>query len=136
MRRVARIGETPKTCASEAAASASGRRTFQRLAFIYFSFDKLFPEPTVGVEQLDADASLAVKIVDPRSVYFGAQFTTGRGHECDSRSHRHIYVDNDRRAAVTDLRRRGLRLKSISGFVLTFNVQGKLDRNSGTAWPL
>src|SRR5215213_3236938 len=38
MRRAARIGETPRTHASEAALSASCSRTIQRLAFINFYF--------------------------------------------------------------------------------------------------
>ena len=42
-----------------------------------------FAKPTVRVEQPDADAAFAVKVVDPRTIDFGGQFTTRRLNQCD-----------------------------------------------------
>jgi hypothetical protein len=36
----------------------------------------LSPKPAVRVEESDANATLAVQIVYPRTIYFGRQFST------------------------------------------------------------
>src|SRR5215213_4246895 len=130
MRRAARIGETPRTRASEAALSASCSRTIQRLAFIYSIYYFLFCKPTIIVEEFDSDVPVAVDVVNPGAIHLGIQPTTKRRHQLYLRTDSDINVHQERCAAAADFNGLGLGLKSFACGVCSLHVKSKLDRNS------
>ena len=71
----------------------------------------LLSEPSIVIEQLNADASASVDIVDPRAVDLGVQLTTKWWDQLYSRTNCNITIDEDRCAAATDFNRLGLGLK-------------------------
>src|ERR1043165_296062 len=131
MSRPARIGETPRTRASEAAAAVSCRRTVQRFDFIESSFSHkeaqkstlksampfvlfVLSEPAVRFEEPHADATFAIELVGPGTVNFGSQSSPGGLDQCYLRSYGHVHIDHDCRAGVADFYRRACGLKSRS----------------------
>ena len=96
----------------------------------------LLREPSIRIEQLNADAAIAVDVVNPRSVYFGRQLTTKWWDQLYSRADRDINIEKERGSAPADLGRLGFGLKRLSRRVCTFHFQRKLDRNSRASGPL
>ena len=88
------------------------------------------------VQQLNADATIAVDVVDPRAINFRIQLATEWRHQLYCGTDCDINVDEERGAAAADLGGLGLGLKSVAGNVRAFYVQIKLDRNSRAAWSL
>ena len=99
-------------------------------------FVALFCEPSIGIEEFDSDASVAVDVVNPRSVYFSRQLTTKWWNQLYSRADHDINIQEERGSAPADLGRFRFRLKRLSRRVCTFNFQRKLDRNSRASGPL
>src|SRR2546427_8067854 len=98
--------------------------------------DPLFCKPSICIEQLNTDSSLAVYPVGPGSVNFRVKCASEwRSHSHDG-TDRYLGVDHDGRSATANLD--GLRF-NVEGFTRdsrAFDFQGKLDRNSRTARPL
>src|SRR4051794_11000342 len=72
-------------------------------------FVTLFGKPSIGVQEFNSDAPVAVDVVDPRAIHFGVELTTKRRHELHLRTKWDINVDEERGAAAADLN--GLRLR-------------------------
>jgi len=99
-------------------------------------FVALLCKPSIRIEELDADAAIAVDVVNPRSVYFSRQLTTKWWNQLYSRADHDINIQEERGSAPADLGRFRFRLKRLSCRVRTFNFQRKLDRNSRASGPL
>jgi hypothetical protein len=74
-------------------------------------FVALLRKPSIRIEQLNADAAVAVDVVNPRSVYFSRQLTTKWWDQLYSRADRDINVEEERGSAPADLGRLGFGLK-------------------------
>src|SRR6185503_10705456 len=105
-------------------------------SFTLCLFVALFCEPSIRIEQLHADAAVAVNVVNPRPVHFSHQLTTKWRHQLYSRADRNINIEKERGSAPADLGRLGFGLKRLSRCVCPFDVQCELDRNSRASGPL
>lgn len=88
------------------------------------------------VQQLNADAAIAVDVVDPRAVNFSVELAAKWWYQLYCGTDSDINVNEERGAAAADLGGLGLGLKSVAGNVRAFYVQIKFDRNSRAAWSL